>query len=204
MARGINLSYNGSDYNLGIKKIDRKKIYGYTVVDVKDDNGSKCGLASITDDGKYILSGGCVGYTSMNKDNEYVANNHIKRLDIDGNALERIPSSFDLDKIELEKTSLEEYLKLHVKSVYELNPNEDGVDMNALVELLKTEKVLKFSFNYRSDYDDDAAFLLQSNEVVFMVIGSISPFEFVGLEKVVVEEEIMDEDEEDDFDFGML
>ena len=203
MARGINLSYKGSDYNLGITKIDRKKIYGYTVVDVKDDNGSKCGLASITDDGKHILSSGCIGYTSMNENNEYVANNYIKRLDADGNTLERIQSSFDLDKIELTKTSLEEYLKLHVKSVYELNPNEDGVDMNALVELLKTEKVLKFSFNYRSDYDEDTAFLLQSNETVFMVIGSISPFEFIGLEKIV-EEEILEDEEEDDFDFGML
>ena len=204
MARSINLAFKGEEFNLGIAKVDRKKIYGYTVVDVKDDNGSKCGLATISDDGKYILSKGCVGYTALDEQDQYVASSSITMVDLEGNPLEKIPSSFDLEKIELEKTSLDEYLKLHVKSVYQLNPDNEDVAMNKLVELLKKEQVLKFSFNYRTDYDADDAFLLESEGTVFMVIGTVSPFEFIGLEKVV--EEMIDENEEDDddFDFGML
>ena len=204
MARSINLAFKGEEFNLGIAKVDRKKIYGYTVVDVKDDKGSKCGLATISDDGKYILSKGCVGYTTLDEQNQYVASSNITMVDLEGNPLEKIPSSFDLEKIELEKTSLDEYLKLHVKSVYQLNPDNEDVAMNKLVELLKKEQVLKFSFNYRTDYDADDAFLLESEGTVFMVIGTVSPFEFIGLEKVA--EEMIEEDEEDDddFDFGML
>lgn len=204
MARTINLSFSGADYTVGIQKVDRKKIYGYTVIDVKDDSGSKCGLATITDDGKYILSKGCVGYTALNEKNEYVATSSIKMLDVDGNAIEKIPSSFDAEKIELEKASLEDYLKLHIKSVYELNPDNEEVDLKSLITLLKAEKVMRFKFNYRTDYDDDDAFLLQNDDTVFMVIGYISPFEFIGLEKVIEEVSMDEEDDDDDFDFGML
>lgn len=203
MARGINLSFNGKTFSLGIQKIDRKKIYGYTVVEVKDEQDSKCNLASISDDGKYILSKGCVGYTTLNDKNEYVPNTGIKMVDLDGNDLTKIPSSFDLDEIVLEKSSLSDYLKMHIKSVYQLNPENEEVDFNALITLLKAEKVLRFRFNYRTDYDADDAFLLESNGSVFMVIGQISPFEFIGLEKTP-EEEIIDEEDDDDFDFGML
>lgn len=203
MARSLNLSFDGNDYSLGIQKVDRKKIYGYTIIDIKDDNGSKCGLATISDDGKFILSKGCVGYTALNESNEYIANTSIKILNEDGKALEKIPSSFDIEKIELEKTSLNEFLKIHVKSVYQLNPETEDVDISTLISLLESELVLRFSFNYRADYDDDDAFLLQNNGTAFMVVGTISPFEFVGLEKVI-EEEILDEDDDEDFDFGML
>jgi hypothetical protein len=204
MARDISLSFNGSDYLLGISKVDRKKIYGYTEVDVKDDDGLKCSLATISDDGKYILSKGCVGYATLNEKNEYVASNTIKMVDSEGEPIDKIPSSFDLEKIELESASLDDYLKLHVKAVYQLNPENDDVDFNALAEILRAEKVLKFKFNYRADYDEDDAYLLESNDSVFMVIGVVSPFEFIGLDQVVEEEVVVDEEDEDDFDFGML
>lgn len=203
MAKGINLTFNGSSFLMGITKVDRKKIYGYTVIDVKDDIGSKCGLASISDDGKYILSKGCVGYTTLNEQNEYIASNKVSMVDQEGNPLDKISSSFDLEEIKLEKTTLEEYLKLHVKAVYQLNADNEEVDVPSLLTLLKMERVLKFHFNYRTDYDQDDAFLLESNGSVFMVIGTVSPFEFIGLEKVI-EEEVNIEDDEDDFDFGML
>ena len=203
MARSLNLSFNGKAFPLGIKKVDRKKIYGYTVVDIKDDNGSKCMLATISDDGKYILSKGCIGYTSLNEKNEHITNTSIKMLNKEGEALEKIPSSFDAEEILLEKTSLDDFLKMHIKSVYQLDPESDDVDVKELVSILETELVLKFKFNYRADYDEDDAVLLQNDGNLFMVIGQVSPFEFVGLEKVI-EDDIVDEEDEEDFDFGML
>ncbi len=203
MARALHLFYKGKSYNFGIQKIDRKKLYGYTVIEVKDDNNSNCTLASISDDGKYILSRGCVGYITMNQQNEYVPSNSVKMMDNEGNELERIPSSFDLEKIELREASLEEYLQLHVKAVYQLSSSDEEIDISELVKLLKELKVLRFEFNYRTDYDDDDAFLIQNEGTIFMVTGQVSPFEFIGLEKIV-ESEIIEEEDDDDFDFGML
>ena len=76
--------------------------------------------------------------------------------------------------------------------------------MDALLKVLKTEKVLRFNFNYRTDYDEDDAFILQSNGNIFMIIGTISPFEFIGLDKIIEEEVDIEGDDDDDFDFGML
>jgi len=202
MARAMNLSFEGKSFSLGIQKVNRSKIYGYTSVDVRDDDDLKCELATISDDGKYILSKGCVGYTSLNEKGEYVSTFEAKVVDSEGNLLEKIPSSFDIEKINLQKGNFDDFLQLNVKSVYEMIADGE-TDMSDLVLLLKEHKLLTFNFNYRTDYDSDEAFLLESNESVFMVIGSISPFEFIGLEKTV-EVEIEEEDDEDDFDFGML
>lgn len=203
MARAMNLSFEGKEFSLGIKKVDRSKIYGYTSVDIRDDDNLKCVLATISDDGKHILSKGCVGYTALNEKGEYISNAEMIVVDSEGKPLEKISSSFDLDKIDLQKGKMEDFLQLAVKSVYELFADGE-TDLSALISLLKEHKLLRFNFNYRTDYDADEAFLLESNDTVFMVIGAISPFEFVGLEKTVevaIEEE---EDDDDDFDFGML
>jgi len=174
MARALNLSFQDSQFNLGITKVDRSKLYGYTSVDVKDDNGSNCGLATISEDGKHILSKGCVGYTTLNEKNEYMAAADIHMMNKDGEALEKIPSSFDLDDIPMEVSSIEEYLTISVKSVYQLSAEEDS-DISALIPILEEH----------------------------MVLGSVSPFEFIGLEqKIEIVEE--DEDDDDDFDFGAL
>ncbi len=203
MARDLKLSYQGNQYIFGIKKLDRKKIYGYTVVDVRDENGSKCSLATVSDDGQHILAKGCVGYTYLNERNEYVPNSSIKMVDKQGNPIEKIISSFDLENIELEDASLDDYLKLYVKSVYQLTPEGD-MDFSSLLDILKSCKVLYFKFNYRTDYDADDAFLLQNDDAIFMVIGQISEFQFIGLEKVTDDLLELEEDDEDDFDFGML
>ena len=204
MARAINLSYDGKEYSFGIQKVDRKKLYGYTVIVVKDDNDLRCNLASISDDGKYILSKGCTGFIAMNPKGEYIPSNTIKMVDEEGNDLEKIPSSFDLDSIELRKSSIDEYLQLHVKSVYQLIPENENTDQKSLVELLKKEQVLRFEFNYRTDYDNDDAFLIQNEDTIFLVTGQVSPFDFIGLEKVIESEIPEEEGDEEDFDFGML
>lgn len=205
MARALNLSFKDTQFSFNINKIDRAKLYGYTSVDVKDDNGSSCSLATISEDGKHILSKGCVGYTTLNERNEYMAAADIQMKDKDGNALERKPSSFDFDDIPLEVSSIEEYLTINVKSVYQLGEEEDE-HITAIYPFLEEHKVLKFAFNYRADYDSDDAFVIHNDGGVFMVLGSVSPFEFIGLdqkmETAVIEEE--DEDDDDDFDFGAL
>ena len=203
MARALNLSFKDSHFNVGINKVDRSKLYGYTSVDVKDDAGLSCSLATISEDGKHILSKGCVGYTTLNERNEYMASSDIHMKDKDGNSLDKIPSSFDLDAIPLEISSIEEYLTINVKSVYQLDAEDDS-HIASLLPLLEEHKVLKFAFNYRADYDADDAFMVHNEEAVFMVLGSVSPFEFIGLEQTMEVAVVEEDDDDDDFDFGAL
>ncbi len=204
MARALNLSFEGNQVALSIQKLDRKKLYGFTQVEVKDDDGNKCQLATISEDGKHILPKGSVGYIYLNAKNEYVPSSSMKMVDKEGKPIEKILSSFDLENIELQTASIEDYLQMFVKAVYQLIPEGEETDLSGLLEALKKNKVLYFKFNYRTDYDNDDAFLIESQGHVFMVIGRISPFEFIGLEKVVEDLVAEDDDEDDAFDFGML
>ena len=54
MARQAEFIINGTSVMAELKKVDRKKIYGWSTVDVFDENGSICKLASISD-GVHVL-----------------------------------------------------------------------------------------------------------------------------------------------------
>jgi len=201
MARFLNLAFENKEVKYTIQKLDRKKLYGYTIVDVKDDNGLKCELASISDDGKYILAKGCISYVYLNGRNEFVEKSEIQVVDKENNPLEKISSSFDLERIELVPGTMNDYFRLHVKAVYQLNEDDE----DSLIDIVEKHDLLYFKFNYRTDYDFDDAFILQNEGELFMVIGRISPFEFVGLEQAT-EPAIanVEDDDDDDLDFGML
>ncbi len=202
MARALNLSFDGHPFKMSIQKLDRKKLYGFTKVEVKDEDGNNCELATISDDGKHILPKGSVGYIYLNAKNEYVPSSSMKMVDREGKPIEKILSSFDVETIELQSATIEDYLQMYVKAAYQLIPEDESADLSELLKALKKNKVLYFKFNYRTDYDNDDAFILESDDHIFMVIGHVSPFEFIGLEKAV--DDLVEDDDDDDFDFGML
>ncbi|MCK5853855.1 MAG: hypothetical protein KAG34_02645 [Cocleimonas sp.] len=204
MARELSFTHEDTRFSFAIEKVDRSKLYGYTSVETTDENNALCSMASISDDGLHILSKGCVGYTTLSEDGRYIAAKDIVITNKEGEKIEKYPSSFNED-IPLIASTIEEYLQLNVKSIYELTPSEDDVeaDETNLLDLLKMNKVLKFRFCYRAGYDADDAFMVHNNEGIFMIIGKQNPFEFIGLEQNN-NQQVEEETEDDDFDFGML
>ena len=49
MARKAEFSINGLSVLAELKKVDRKKIYGWSTIEVFDQNGSKCTLAGLAE-----------------------------------------------------------------------------------------------------------------------------------------------------------
>jgi hypothetical protein len=187
-------------YSVGLKKLDRKKIYGWSKVDIFDDNDQSCSLASIAD-GRYVLPSGSITLAGFNPKGEYIAKSSLIGVDEKGKKVEKVPSIFD-EPATLTKADLDEYLSLNVKSVYQLAIEEGKEE---LLGLLEGGDIYRFPFNYRADYEADDAYLLTSAGEVFAVVGKQAKLEFIGLENK--EEEVPEEPEvpeEDDFDFGML
>ena len=119
------------------------------------------------------------------------------------NSIARVWLKRGSGEIKINGKTLDKYFSLNVKSVYQLNVVENKDD---LLNILKDKTVLTFPFNYRADYEADDAFILSSNEHIFVVVGTPASFEFIGLENK--EEEVVELEEEqpteDEFDFGML
>jgi hypothetical protein len=201
MAKAANFKFKELQFTGSINKVDRKKIYGYSKVEVKDENGKTCSLASVTPDGSHLLPSGCTGLLNINENGHYIARNEMIVVDKDNNPVEKVPSIFDKEVVDLQSVDdISEYLSLNVKSIYQLDIEEGKKE---IVEYLEKEHLLYFEFNYRTDYEGDDAFLLTSEGNIFAVVGKKAEFEFIGFENQVEEDELVEE-EEDEFDFGML
>lgn len=184
-----------------LKKVDRKKIYGWSKIEVYDENKSKCKLAGLAD-GTYILPSGSTSLVTLNTKGEIVSKKDMVGLDLNGKPVEKVPSIYD-KTVMLREATIDEYLSLSVKSVYQLNISENK---ESFLKELNSGKIFYFVFNYREDYEGDDAFLLSNGNEIFAITGLLSESEFVGLmdnEKELVIEE-SEENEDDDLDFAMF
>ena len=200
MARQAEFIINGVSVMAELKKVDRKKIYGWSTVEVFDENGSKCKLASISD-GVHVLPSGSSSLIRFNDKGETVSSSDLVGFNQEGIKVEKIPSVYD-GKVELKESTIDDYLSLAVKTVYQLNMEDD----TTMLSELKDGKIFSFIFNYRADYEGDDAFIISNGQTAFAVIGKLADLEFVGLndnetELVELEEDIQEEDE---LDFAMF
>ena len=200
MARQAEFIINGTSVMAELKKVDRKKIYGWSTVDVFDENGSICKLASISD-GVHVLPSGGSSLIKFNEKGETVSSSDLVGFNQSGEKVEKVPSVYD-GKVELKESTIDDYLSLAVKTVYQLNMEDD----TTMLSELKDGKIFSFIFNYRADYEGDDAFIISNGQTAFAVIGKLADLEFVGLndnetELVELEEDIQEEDE---LDFAMF
>ena len=200
MARQAEFIINGSSVMAELKKVNRKKIYGWSTVEVFDENGSKCKLASISD-GVHVLPSGSSSLLKFNDKGESVSTSDLVGFNHKGEKVEKVPSIYD-GKVELKESTIDDYLSLAVKTVYQLNME----DNTTILSELKDVKVFSFVFNYRADYEGDEAFLISNGETAFAVIGKVTDLEFIGLndnetELVELEDNAQEEEE---LDFAMF
>lgn len=204
MAKKAKFSFNGLSIEADLKKVDRKKIYGWSSIEVYDENKSKCKLAGLAE-GKYILPTGSTSLVMLNTKGENISRSELVGLDRNGKRVDKVPSVYDRT-VMLREATVDEYLSLSVKSVYQLNIEEKKED---ILKVLNAGKIFYFVFNYREDYEGDDAYLISNENEVFAITGMLSEPEFLGLqdnEQELVEEDIDDTEdaEEGDLDFAMF
>jgi hypothetical protein len=199
MARKAEFSINGQSIMAELNKLDRKKIYGWSTIEVFDENGSKCKLSGLAE-GQHVLPSGSTALVSLNSKGEAISKSTLIGINNEGKKVEKVPSIYD-QKVMLREATIDEYLSMAVKSVYQLQIDENK---DTLLKELNNGKIYYFVFNYRSDYEGDDAFLISNGNDVFAITGMKSDFEFIGLEDN--EQELVPEETqvEDDLDFAMF
>ena len=198
MARQLTFKMDSNEFNSPIEKLDRAKLYGWTEKKYVDREGRECHVGSISADGLHIFGRSAFeqGYTDAS--GEWLERSQLSAVDIDGNLVEKKEASFGTPIALDKKVSVDDYLEYVAKSVYQL-------DCPELLDIVKAEDgVFTFEFNYVASYQPDTAFLVENEDVLFMVVGQKTEFDFVSLQQVdspVLED---DEDEEDEIDFSMF
>jgi hypothetical protein len=207
MPRSLNFSFGKSTFECVLNKIDRSKIYGSTQIKTVDHEGNDTELLSLARDGRTLIGLGGTGSGYVNKDGFWVESGERVPVDVEGDPMELIDSSFD-GVITLEDVVDETVLLDHpIRLAYHLTTEKlpDSVS-----ESLEKGAIYQFGFSYRGGPVADPAFLMSDTDGdLWLLIGNTSDVEYRGFQQVAIcaaaaTDEVEDDSEDDNFDFDML
>jgi hypothetical protein len=203
MARPLIFQFGEQEIAGSLNKIDRSKLYGYKEVEALDDQGQRCDLATLADDGQTLVGKGSTALGWLDGQGQWRQKTELKPVDQQGKEIQPVASSYDAP-IKLDETAtIDEFLQHDIRLIYAL---ESETDLTSLKEKLSSGTIYRFSYSYRGGLDADAGFLL-NNETgdVIVAIGNPTNIQFIGLttQSVESEEEVQIEDI-DSMDFDMI
>ncbi len=227
MARPLVFEFHGSEIPCAFQKVERADVYGYVEIETFDDQERPCTLATVAQDGKTLAGPGDTALGCVTPDGTWVERASLQPVTLDGERLEPAPSSFSAPIALGAPVTVEQLLDHTIRAVYHLAgleatapseappelgagganeaPPELGAGGAALLQELLSGTIYSFPFSYRGGINPDTAFLIAGDGHPFMLVGSPTRLEFVGLPQTAP---AVDEDEpateEDDLDFSMF
>jgi len=204
MAKPLVLSFGGAEIPCPLCKVERSDLYGFVEIETLDEQGRKCTLATLADDGRRVIASGGTSFASLSPEGHWVEKKTLIPTDNQGKRMTPVPSSYS-GPVALEKTAtIDEYLSHDIRAVYQI---ASEVDLSPIMDELKKGTIYQFPYSFRGGLEPDAGFLLLAADgTPFIAIGSPTRLEFVGLSEsagVGAEEESGGEEEES-IDFGMM
>ena len=202
MAKPLVFHFKDSDFAFGLNKVDRSRLYGYKEVEVLDEKGRKCELATLGGDGHTVIGRGGSSFAQLSVDGEWCDKSALKPVDTEGREITPVPSSYSAPVNLTEPTTVADYLQHNIRLVYVLEPEGDA---SPLYEELKGGAIYRFPYSYRGGLEADAGFLIQGADGnFFMAVGNPTRVEFVGPTQISTVEEELDADDADMMDFDMI
>ena len=204
MAKPLVFEFEGQTLSFEMAKVDRAKLYGYKEIEVRNEDGDLCELATLADDGHTIVPRGGTGMGFLSADGSWREKSELSPVDLNGQPIVPVGSSFGTTIPLSQPTTLDDYLDHTIRSVYVMR-TENGA---GLVDQIRAGAVYKFPYSFRGGIEHDSAFLL-ANEAgqIFMAVGNPAGLDFVGLPQVssLGNDDVAGEDEEsDEMDFSMI
>lgn len=201
MAKNLIFSFAGREFSLTPEKIERKKVYGWSDVQVKSLNGDTCRSVGLDSSGTTIIPKGAIKSGIIDENGLWLEKSELIAVDENGNKIEPVQSSFDSSISLFEKVSEEFFLDHIISSVYILN----GEYVSELIKNIGND-IYSFPFSYRTSLEASVGFLLSNGTNLYLFSAEKLSFEFIGLKEEGVLNE-SDEDfveETDELDFSMM
>jgi len=213
MPRSLEFNFEGSQFACSIAKVDRRKLYGAVEVETLDADGDPCALASLARDGKTLIPFGGTAAGYVNPEGEWVFRKDLTPVDLDGEELDMVESSFDAPLTLGETATVEEFLDHSIRLIYRLESTEDSPSMDTgFLQRLSAGDIFRTGFSYRGGVSADPAFIMQGDdEAVWLLIAAMNQIDFVSLEQAAVcastaelDDAEDDEEELDELSFDVL
>ena len=185
MPKPIRFLHDGKELSFQMQKVDRSKLYGFKEQLVTDEHDQVCELATLADDGKTLVGKGGTGIGQLTADGKWTDKSKLKPIDLEGNEITPVPSSFAAPVELKQEVSIDEYLSHNIRLIYRLVADSGSPAEEELRAQLKDGAILKFAYSYRGGLEADAGFLLMNHEEqLFFVVGESTEIAFVGLQQV--------------------
>jgi hypothetical protein len=206
MAKPLVFQWRDRQISFQMAKVDRARLYGFKESEVLDDQGQRCELATLAQDGQTVIGRGGSAFGTLTVDGTWIEKTQLKPVDPAGQTIQPVPSSFAAPVPLVEQVSPEDYLDCAVRAVYVMETTDD---IGPLADELKQGTIYRFPYSYRGGLEPDQGFLLANVEgKVFCAVGKPAKVEFLGLAQAApaVEDEETEgaEDEADAMDFSMM
>ena len=180
MPKSLILDLDGKEFEVLMTRIDREDLYGTVEIEAFDEKGKPAELKVLAADGKTLIDKGGTALAVVNEKGDSIERSELIAVDLDGDEITKVESSFNGPN-KLEKAELDDYLGLVVKSVYILDPPDDG-DLDYLNEHLDSKHIYSFPFSYRGGLEHDTAYIIGGDKKeAFMIIGKDGELDYVRL-----------------------
>jgi len=203
VAKPLAFEFCDRSVEVGLEKVDRTKLYGWVDVEVQDDAGRPCELATLVGDGHSVVGKGGTAIAYLTADGLWTTRAELRPVDANGQPVTPVKSSFDAP-IKLDATATpDEFLEHNVHLIYQVVPTT-GFD--ELLAELTAGTIYHFPFSYRGGVEASPAFLLLGGDgTPFLCVGAATALEFVGPAATApAAEESADAGDEDALDFSLV
>lgn len=203
MPRPLTFQWGEDELSFALSKVDRSKLYGYKELEVLDEDGHPCELATLADDGRTVVGRGGTGLGQLDADGLWTEKSDLTPIDPQGHEIEPVASSFSAPIKLFDTATPEDYLSHNIRLVYQLDTEDD---IASLRQELERGTIFSFPYSYRGGLEADTGFLLMGDDGnLFLVVGDPTEVEFIGLaQQAAVVEDEDGVDETDLMDFDMI
>ncbi len=197
MSRVIEVRFAGKESSFRVNKIERSKLYGSRRRIPIDPQGRECSLASLTEDGKFILPKGSTALLYVDEQGELVERNQLQAVDANGKTVQKQDSEI----LEIEATlPVEDLLNFIISNAYQLEP----VFVSSNLEESLSQGTLYSLPHFHDNGDENKqSFLLSNDNGYFVLSGERTGFEFIGLSEADLSPPDMGEEPFENIDFSM-
>ena len=199
MAKPIIIRKDEKDSIFQLKKIERKKLYGFRKRLAVDENNDECKRASLTEDGQVLIKSGMTSQGWFIEGGKQIESSEIGVIDEDNNELELIPSTLGVNQNLEGPLNPKELLDMTVTTVYSLLPDQISKDLESSLD---KGEIWKFSFNFRADYRMETGVILKNDAGYFAIIGIPNHINMLSHNAPLPEDD--DDDDDDELDFEMF
>ena len=195
MARKLTFLIEDRSFEVAIFKLDRDKLYGSQEVVAVDPGEKPLRKGYLDEWGSVVISATGMGY--LDGEGHWRSKADLVAVDAFGQPLETTPSSFDAPIVLSETATIDRYCAHEIVSVYVLR----GFELEEFAAILnRSSELFCFPFAYRAGYETKTAFLNPVDERIFMAIGVETKLDYLKKPQKIE----IDDDDEDELDFGMM